>query len=105
MGQTLNTDIPTGKSLTLRVRIKGQLEGDGVSIAIRGDDTSNISGVGEQFATTQGPSPISGTFNWTEYGLNLDTIEPNIKSLTVYLIYLPNTTGTVYFDDVSLVFK
>lgn len=104
-GQTLDTDIPTGKSLTLRVRIKGQLEGDGVSIAIRGDDTPEISGIGEQFATTQGVSPISGTFDWTTYSLNLGTVEPTIQSLTVYLIYLSNTTGTVFFDDVSLGFE
>ncbi len=104
-GQTLNTDIPTGKSLTLRVRIKGQLEGDGISIAIRGDDTPTVSGSGEQFATTQGTSPISGTFNWTAYSLSLGTVEPTIQSLTVYLVYLPNTTGNVYFDDVSLEFE
>lgn len=104
-GQSFNTDIPTGKSLTLRVRIKGQLEGDGVSIAIRGDDTPQVAGNGEQFATTQGNSPISGTFNWTEFRVSMGAIESNIQSITVYLIYLPNTTGTVYFDDVSLVFE
>lgn len=104
-GQNINTNIPTGKSLTLRVRIKGQLEGEGVSIAIRGDDTPEISGTGEQFATTQGFSPISGTFDWTVYSLNLGTVEPTIESLTVYLTYLPNTTGTVFFDDVSLGFE
>ena len=104
-GQNLNTDIPTGKSLTLRVRIKGQLEGEGVSIAIRGDDTPEISGTGERFATTQDSSPISGTFDWTTYSLSLDMVEPTIQSLTVYLTYLPNTTGDVFFDDVSLAFE
>lgn len=104
-GQSLNTDIPTGKSLTLRVRIKGQLEGEGVSIAIRGDDTPDISGIGEQFATTQGSSPITGTFDWAAYSLSLGTVEATIQSLTVYLVYLPNTTGNVFFDDVSLEFE
>lgn len=104
-GQTFNTDIPTGKSLSLRVRIKGQLEGQGVSIAIRADDTPQVQGTGEQFATTQGTSPISGTFNWTEFSIGLGTVESNIQSITVYLVYLPNTTGTVYFDDVSLTFE
>lgn len=104
-GQTLNTDIPTGKSLTLRVRIKAQLEGQGVSIVIRGDDTPNISGFAEQFATTQSVSPISGTFDWTEYSISLSPVEETTQSLTVYLVYLENTTGDVYFDDVSLEFE
>lgn len=104
-GQTLNTDIPTGKSLTLRVRIKSQLEGEGVSIVIRGDDTPDISGFSEQFVTTQGTSPISGTFDWTEYSISLGTVEATTESLTVYLVYLPETTGDVFFDDVSLEFE
>lgn len=103
-GQTFNTDIPTGKSLTLRVRIKGQLEGQGVSIVIRGDDTPDISGNAEQFATTQGDLPIIGTFDWTEYSISLDNVEASTLSLTVYLVYLPETTGDVFFDDVSLEF-
>ncbi|PHN07005.1 hypothetical protein [Flavilitoribacter nigricans] len=104
-GQHRNTDIPTGKSLTLRAMIKGQLEGNGVGIVIRGDDTPDISGTAEQFATTQGVSPISGTFDWTEYSLSLGPIEATTKSLTVYLVYHPGTTGDVYFDDVSLEFE
>lgn len=104
-GQTFNSNIPTGKSLSLRVRIKGQLEGDGVSVAIRGDDTPEVAGTGEQFATTQSFTTISGTFNWTEYIVRLNPIEETIQSLTVYLVYLPNTTGNVYFDNISLTFK
>ncbi|NRB51304.1 MAG: hypothetical protein HRU41_26770 [Saprospiraceae bacterium] len=104
-GQSFSTDIPIGKSLSLSVQIKGQLEGEGVSIVIRGDDSPLADGSGEQFVTTQGNSPISGTFNWTEFSIGLGTVEPNIQSITVFLVYLPNTTGTVYFDDVSLVFE
>jgi len=105
LGQSFNTDIPTGQSVTLRVRIKGALEGQGVSIAIRGDDTPNVAGNGEQFATTEGSSPISGTFDWTEYTISLNSVASTTRSLTVYLVYLPETTGDVFFDDISLTFE
>lgn len=103
--QPFSTNIPIGKSLSLSVRIKGQLEGEGVSIVIRGDDSPLADGSREQFATTQGNSPIGGAFNWTKFSIGLGTVEPNIQSITVFLVYLPNTTGNVYFDDVSLTFE
>lgn len=101
-GQTINTNLPTGNSVTLKVKIKGNLTGTGISIAIRGDDTVQAAGTGEQFVTTQGTSPISGTFDWTDYSIKLDNVDPGTQSLTVYLVFLPNTTGEVYFDDIIL---
>jgi hypothetical protein len=86
------------------VKIKSKLEGTGASIAIRGDDTFPPSGSAEQFVTTQAITPISGTFAWTEYTIKLDDVETATRSLTVYLMILPNTTGEAYFDDVSLSF-
>lgn len=102
--QTFNGNIPTGTSITLKVKIKGNLKGTGVSIAIRGDDATSVNGFAKQFATTQGTSPISGIFDWTDYSIKLNTIDPSIQSLTIYLIYLPDTTGNVYFDNVSLTY-
>jgi hypothetical protein len=100
--QTINTDLPTGKSVTLRVKVKGNMTGTGISLVIRGDDTSSPSGAAEQFMTTQGTSPISGTFDWTDYNIMLDKVDASTQSLTVYLVYLPDTTGEVYFDDIIL---
>ncbi|WP_296621629.1 hypothetical protein [Marivirga sp.] len=103
-GQTITNNLPTGKSVTLSVRIKGELSGRGVTVALRGDDTVEIDGSAEQFATTQGSMDISGTFDWKEYSIKLDNVDASTKSLTVYLIYLYDTSGEAYFDDVSLTY-
>lgn len=96
------TNQGAGKSATLKVKIKSNLEGKGISIVIRGDDTTIASGAGEQFVTTQGTRSISGVFDWTEYSITLDKVEASTKSLTIYLVYLQDTTGEVYFDDITL---
>jgi hypothetical protein len=103
-GQTINTNLPTGKSVTLKVKVKGNMTGAGISIVIRGDDTPNPSGNAEQFITTQGTSPISGTFDWTDYSVTLDHVDASTRSLIVYLVYLQDTAGEVYFDDILLTF-
>ncbi len=100
--QTVSANIPKGQDVTLKVKIKGDLFGAGVSIVIRGDDGDVPSGNAEQFATTEGVTSITGSFDWKDYSVTLSDVGDDIKSLTIYLIYLPNTTGEVYFDDVTL---
>jgi hypothetical protein len=101
--QTILADQFVGKSAELKVNLKGQnISGDGIAIAIRGDDTQNPRSMAEIFSTTQGNQQISGTFDWQTYSVNIDAIPENIKSITIYLIYLPNTSGTIYFDDVAM---
>lgn len=92
-----------GKELNLSANIKGEnIEGEGIAIAIRGDDLSNSSNSAEIFYTTQGNITIDGTFDWKSFNVQSEIIPNNIDLITVYLIYLKNTSGTVYFDDVSL---
>jgi len=101
--QTLYDNIPNGENITLKVKIKGNITGDGVSIVIRGDDDSwYTGGDAEQSATTQFNTHIVGTFDWTEYSLTMENVGEEITVLNVYLILLPNTVGEVYFDDISL---
>ena len=102
--QTISTNLPRGRDVTLNVKIKSNLIGEGVSIAIRGDDAVQPTGRAEQFATTQDTSPISGSFDWAEYSVRLANVDASTQSLTVYLIYLESTTGEVYFDDISLTY-
>jgi hypothetical protein len=95
--------MPTGRTLTLTAKIKGvNLTGEGVSIFIRGDgaNQSNL-----QFATTQGDISITGTFDWSTYSVSLSTLSTDVYHIVVFLIYLPKTTGTVYFDDIKLTHK
>lgn len=96
-------NFETGKRVSLNVWIKTEaIDGEGLSIVIRGD-TDASSSQAEWFHTTQGRTYIGGTQNWTEYTLTADSAIPDdITLLTVYLVYLPNTTGQAFFDDVSL---
>ena len=99
------TDIPVGKQLKLTAKIKtNDITGMGVSIVIRCDDTATCNGNAEMFTTTEGKVSIVGTNNWTQYQAELtDKVTPNIKSITVFLVVLSGSGGTVWFDDISLI--
>jgi len=101
--QTYLGAIPVGKDVVLSIRVKCKnVSGDGISIAIRGDNGDTSNSVAEQFSTTQGTASITGDFDWTTYQVRLNGIQNDIKSLTVYFLLLDNTVGTVYFGDASL---
>jgi hypothetical protein len=102
--QTIQASRFVGRSVTLRASIAlDDVSGEGVAIAIRGDDTTRPSGYAEAFATTQGSESITGSGQWATYEVTLPFVDETVRSITVYLIHLTNTTGTVYFDDVTLV--
>jgi hypothetical protein len=100
--QTLRPDAFRDGPVTLTARVRSELVGDGASIAIRGDDTSVASGDAESFATSQFATPITGSSGWVDRTVRLERLPANTKTLTVYLIFLPRTTGSVYFDAVTL---
>lgn len=95
--------IPVGKDLFFSIKIKCKgVTGQGISIAVRADNATTVNGAAAQFSTTQGTNPISGDFDWTTYNVRLNQVQGDIKSLTVYVLLLNNSVGTVYFDDASL---
>jgi hypothetical protein len=56
-----------------------------------------------QFASTEGTIKINGTKDWTTYTVELkEKVRSDINNIRVFLFYLPETSGTVYFDDASL---
>lgn len=101
--QTITNNIPVGKMPVLKAFIKGNnLSDNAIAISIRGDD-SLTAGVGTYSCDTVNTENISGTFEWKEYTLEASTPVPsNIKSITVYLVFLPGKRGTVFFDDIQL---
>lgn len=100
----LTENLPFERTITLKVNIKAELVGTGVSIAIRADgDNANSAGA-LQFETTGGGSPITGSFDWKEFSITLENLDPQTKTIYVFLIYLEDTTGEVYFDDISLTY-
>jgi hypothetical protein len=100
--QTIFAEDLIGGSATLRARVKTDLVGQGVSLVIRGDDTLVPSGSAEAFISTQNRIAITGVQDWTEYSITMNWVPWGMKSITVYLVFLPETTGTVFFDAVSL---
>lgn len=98
--QNIDENLPVNKKLTLSAKIKcANLNGRGVSIVIRCDN--NYTQV--QFATTELSTTISGTTDWKQYSVSIDALNPVVDNIIVYLIYLNNTSGTVYFDDIHLI--
>ena len=103
--QTISNNIPVGKKVKLKIRVKTEnLTGTGAAIAIRCDDAVKPTGSAEQFTTTQKRIPIVDSSD-KYYSIELnERIRADIKSITVYLLFLGNTSGTVYFDDASLIY-
>jgi hypothetical protein len=96
--------MPFGEDLTLSVKIKGvNLTGQGVCINIVTFD--GVSQTAIQTATSQGSTSITGTFNWTDYSITLPDLSKSVTSIFVTLYYFPNTTGKVYFDNITLTHK
>lgn len=103
-GQTVITNIPVGKDLTLNVRIKSNVTGAGAAVAIACLNASSITQA-QQFSTTQGTSAITGNADWTSYTVKLENVQSDITEIRVYLMLLSNSTGKVYFDDITLTAK
>ena len=53
------------------------------------------------FPTTE-KTPITGTNEFKQYTVTVDSYPGNIDIIAVHLFYLPKTTGIVYVDDFSL---
>lgn len=100
--QTIRADEFVGGPVTLRARIRTELAGDGVALVIRGDDTETPSGESDAFVTTNGTLSITGSSAWQEWSVTLDELPTGIVSITVFLIFLPQTTGVADFDQVEL---
>lgn len=104
--QVINTTtkgIPTGGKLTLKVKIKTvNVQGNGVSLVIGGNQGADAKYASTFYTSTEGKTSIVGTNDFKEYSLTVDALPANTTSLYVALFFLPKTTGTVYYDDVSL---
>ena len=95
-------NLKTGAKLTLKAKIKAlNLVGPGLSLAIRGDKAGQTSSV--FFQTTQGTTPITGNFDFKEFSISLDSYAGNADNIIIFLVFLSDTTGTAYIDDITLV--
>jgi hypothetical protein len=94
---SLGINQSDGIMLTVKVKVDG-LDGPGAYVALRGDSDAGII----FFATTQGTIKIAGTSDFLEYSVYVPYYIATAKYLRVFLILDPKSTGTVYFDDVTL---
>lgn len=94
--------VPVGAKLTLKVRIKTvNLKGNGIALVLQGDGDGKL----VFFETTEGKTAITDVKEFTEYSVTVDSYPDKVDKLKIFLVYLANTTGTVYFDDISLTAK
>ena len=100
--QTVSYANP-GKTVQLSVKIKivnviAANPGIGASIALAGFSGSDQT----QFVSSGNATPIVGTSDWSIYTVKISNIASGTDKLVVYLPLGTQTTGTVYFDEVSL---
>lgn len=101
--QILNHSIPHNQDVKLTVRIKAEnLVGDGAAIIIRADNTNQQDML--KFVSTEGDIDITGTFDWKEYSIEMESVPNDTNIIYVWLAFLPHTTGEVYFDDAELTY-
>lgn len=100
---TRDVPIPEGAKLTLKVKIKtASIQGNGISFVFGGVDYINGVVVTNFKSSTEGKVSITGTKEFTEYTLTCDSAPKDLYAVYADLIYLPKTTGTAYYDDLSL---
>ena len=97
------TLIPAGAKLTMKVKIKTvNIQGNGIALGMGGNQGASGNYISTFYTSTEGKTSIVGNNDFKEYSLTFDSFPTNTTSMYVLLFFLPKTTGTVYYDDVSL---
>ncbi|MEJ1242420.1 hypothetical protein WBG78_29995 [Chryseolinea sp. T2] len=97
-----SANFPDGAQLVLKAKIKTQdVTGEGVFVALRCDSNTTVL----SFETSQGTTSINGSHDFKEYTVGMNAIPSGTTNLYVFLIMSGTSTGSAYFDDVSLVYK
>lgn len=102
--QIAKPDIPETATLKLTATVSGEaITGQGVSIVVRTDSGLAENRVVSGFGTTEGETLIEGTFDKKEFSTEINYVPSEIEALYVFLVFLPETKGKVYFHDVKLI--
>ena len=106
-GQVRTARPLANKPLILKAMVKAVgLQGQGAALILRGDHTSIPKGESESLASSQEITKIIGSHDWTEYQVVLsEGMDRKTESVSVSLAMLPETTGTVFFDEISLSYQ
>lgn len=99
--QKITRNIPNGKSITLTVKVKGNLTGPGVALNLYQSSSTDFND--NLAATSTYPdTPITGTFDWTTYQVTIDKVDASTRGIAVSLNMGAGTSGQVYFDNIAL---
>lgn len=95
-----NPDIDPNSQLQLTAKIRGEnLEGQGISISMRGDDSDgerSIFFIGESFEE-------QSDFGFVDVNLSIEPYTPIVDKVLVFFLIQSGTSGTAYLDDLKLV--
>lgn len=95
--------IPAGAKLTMKAKIKTvNVQGKGIVLGMGGNKGASDKYAASFYTSTEGKTTITGTNDFKEYTLTFDSFPGNTYSVFVLLFFSPTTTGTAYYDDVSL---
>jgi len=94
--------IEVGSKVVLRARVRlDRVEGPGIALAVRGEHFG--SGETRLNVSTKKDEALSGTTGYREMTLvATDYFPAGVNALYIYLIVLPGTTGTAWFDEIVL---
>lgn len=104
--ESATAKLAVGKTVTFTVKIKTDnitegIEGQGVSINL---GTYAGTTTATQFISTLNNIEIKGTSDWTTYRITLpEKVASGTSLILIQLLLTAQTTGTVYFDDMSLI--
>lgn len=98
---TLNEDLPLNKNIRLHVLIESELSGPGIQIDFKGNKTLLPNWDSEYLVSSN--SELNKSIQNEEYIMEISpSLDDEIKSITVYFIMLPGTSGFVKFSNVFL---
>lgn len=107
--QSYNGPMPSeGRRLTLRAHLKGeniQLNSpeSNIYISMRMFPVEDSNGTTfNRYLSSNFRFRIFGTFDWQRFSISIPSIPNDIEYIMVYLVMGPQTTGRVYFDDITL---
>lgn len=107
--QSYTGQMPSiGARLRLRAFLKGvDITSNGlrsnVFVSVRAFPVEDSEGISSgRFFTTQNNVRVNGTFDWEPVELVIPFFPREVDRLEVYLVMSSQTSGKVYFDDVTL---
>ena len=101
--QTVQVEVDSPVDLELRLQMRmEEVDGDGIAFVIHGDDTRDLEDTVEVWATTEFDRTYLGSADWQTITLRLTGLTADVEWVRIFLVMGRETTGVVYFDDVTL---